>query len=1042
MQHPFPPNYRPLKVYNASAGSGKTYHLVKEYIQLLISDERTPTAFSNVIAMTFTNKAALEMKERIISALDQISSPEFFNRKADHLTAELAQQLAVPDVEVVKRAKEALKLILHQYEDFHVMTIDKFNLRLIKSFGRDLDLPSDFEVVLDETELIEQIVDNLMNQLGTEGNQHLNELILQYARSNVEDGNSWNFKRNLVQFGRVLNSEKNNAIVEQLLVMDLSTDHFRELHARRKSMDNEFLQKAKEVQIALDPCIGTPKDLPGGGNTVRDVQGIIKYDRFPNEKELVKKRLQGNLDANKDGKVIPADLKSAILQLSHYWESNHENYAALQLFLKNFFNMALLQYMAAALKEAKKEDQIIRISEFNTLISELIQNENAPFIYERLGSRFHHFLLDEFQDTSRLQWLNLVPLVHDSIAQNKDNLIVGDPKQSIYRFKNGVAEQFVALPSIYNPEKDPRIQRHSNYFASMGSIVPLENNWRSSPAIVDLNNRFFEAMKNSLPEEAQSYYQTIFQHPKSSVPGRILIESKEEKINAEQLVPTIEDWVKECIAEGFSPGDICILGGTNKVCNAWALGLNELGYKVVSSDSLLINSSLHVQLCIAFLKRRLKPSGENEKKRFAELYFRIKSKSYQEYQQYIKEFKNDDGKAFRFFDDEQFLDDHFGGYRSFFFKHESIYDLLVSFFNLMEYQELGNPYLHHLADIAFEYGLKRGPDLKGFLDEYESKKHKIAVQIPESDDAIQIMTIHKSKGLEFPVVMVPSFDFGLDVKSSFLVDTGDYIVYKQPSRNETIDRLSALYTAEAAQVITDNVNLCYVAMTRPVERLYVRNSFDKNKFGRYFHHALESLEDSVSTEDGCTLDIHQGDRLKKEKESSRPSFAPVDVHDRLWFPHLSLQDKDELNAPDFLNEQMQFGLQFHLMISRISSADMIHSEIVRGIQSGEVSAEFKERLTEKLSELLGLPEYQQLFENASDILSEQTFIVGKDRTLRPDKIILKDDETIILDFKTGLPADKDLKQVRQYRSVMQEMGYPNIRCFLFYTALNELRELG
>ena len=777
---------KPLKVLNASAGSGKTYHLVKEYLKLLINNEATPTAFSHVIAMTFTNKAALEMKERIIQALDTIGSPEYYGQKAADLTDELSRELAISPIEVAERCSKSLEGILHRYEEFHVMTIDKFNLKLIKSFGRDLDLPNDFEVIMDESELIEKIVDDLLNQLGEEGSKELNDLILYYARTNIDDGNQWNFRRSLVEFGHILRSERNNDVVERLLEMDFSLEHYGSLRKERTALDKAYLKRAKRLQTAIDIEHLESSLLPGKSTTYKGILKFIAHTSFPNEARLMTDSFAKNLDAElKPGQIYPESIKTEIREIVQFHTDNIRQYTSLDLFMKNFFNMALLQYMAGALKRVRKDEQLIRISEFNTLISELIQNESTPFIYERMGTKFHHFLLDEFQDTSRLQWLNMVPLVKESISQNKDNLIVGDPKQSIYRFKNGVAEQFVELPAIYNPEKDPRIALQSRYFSTMGQVKELSNNWRSSPTIVRFNNGFFTELRSLLPETTAEFYNSIEQTPKSDKSGRVYVVSKEEKKTADALTPLILDWVHECLDAGFKLGEICILGNTNRECNRWALGLNAAGYSVVSTDSLLINSSLKVQLTIAFLKRRLHPSGENEKKRFAELYFRIHSGSYSDYRKYIVEKETQDGKKFRVFDDNAFLDDHFSGRNGFFFKHESLYDLVQQFYKLIGYNELSDPYLHHLADIVFDYGLHKGPDLKGFLSDYETKKNKIAVQIPASDDAIQLMTIHKSKGLEFPVVIVPSMNFSGDVKSHFLVDIDDFVIYKKPSQSLT-----------------------------------------------------------------------------------------------------------------------------------------------------------------------------------------------------------------------------------------------------------------
>jgi ATP-dependent exoDNAse (exonuclease V) beta subunit len=1035
---------KPFKIFNASAGSGKTYHLVKEYIELLIGDARKPEAFSGIIAMTFTNKAALEMKERIVSALDQIGAPEHFKDKAAGLTHDIAETLQLSKEEVIRRCAKSLKLILHSYEDFHVMTIDKFNLRLIKSFGRDLDLPAEFEVVLDESELIELIVDDILNQLGESGNQALNKLIFEYAKSNVDEGKSWNFKRELIKFGGILNSEKNNKIVARLLEMDFSEEQYGTLIQQKKKIDAEFLARISVLKSVFEANQYDSKLVHNGSNSIKRIVKIIGFDSFEVTPLLTDAYVKNMEKDSSPKKFFPEEWKRELLSIHDYWTKHLEEYAALALFLKNFFNMALLQYMAGALNRVKKDEQLIRISEFNTLISELIQNENAPFIYERLGTRFQHFLLDEFQDTSRLQFLNLVPLIHNSISEEHTNLIVGDPKQSIYRFKNGVAEQFVALPKIFNPENEPNIAMQSNYFDQMGAVFPLESNWRSSPLIVGWNNAFFEEMKAILPESSKSFYNSIYQEPKSSLNGRVRIISKEEKTESKELIPILKTWIDECIADGFAPGDISILGSTNRICNTWAIGLTNLGYKIVSSDSLLINTNLRVQLTIAFLHRRLKPSGTTETKQFAEIFFRLQSESYNEYSTYIQEHESAKGKTYRAFNDQQFLGDHFGGYNQFFFKYEGLYDLIQSFYRLMKYDELADPYLHHLADIAFEFGQKRGPDLKLFLEDYASKKNKIAVQIPESDDAVKIMTIHKSKGLEFPVVILPSLDLKLENRSEFLLETGDYVVYKQPSKHDVLDVLREAKIEEENQILTDDVNVCYVAMTRPMERLYIHNAFDKAKFGKKFHEVLEKMTDVTVNDGTLEVDLNSGPRSISKSaahEETDSSFVPESIQDRLWFPHISLQDNEALGDRDYLSTEMQFGIQFHLLISRIERREDIASLTNIGIKAGDVSVDNRTELVEKLTAIFDQEEYRTLFDDAISVLTEQEFIVNATKTLRPDRVILKKDSTVIVDYKTGIPNAKDEKQVQEYGLVLNAMNYPQVEGYLFYTSLNELRRV-
>ena len=1036
------PQDKPLKIVNASAGSGKTYYLVKEYIKLLITDKEKILSFTNIIAMTFTNKAALEMKERIITALDELAYPESCKNKSNDLSDSLSAELELKSSVVQNRCQIVLKRILHQYEDFHIMTMDKFNLRLIKSFGRDLDLHGDFEVILDERELIEKIVDDILNRLGTEGSNELNELVFSYAKTNIDEGYQWNFRRNLIKFGGILKKEKNNLIVDKLLSMEFTIKNFKQLREAQGKIDRLFADRSDELSKIMDRESLDPSLLPGKSTTMKAIKKLASFQSFPNTNSLVSASFLKNLNIElKPKQYYPDSIKREILLLKELWEDNIREYATRELFMKNFFNMALLQLMAGALIKARKDEQLIRISEFNTLISELLRDESAPFIYERLGTKFKHFLLDEFQDTSHLQWLNLIPLLHESLGQNHSNLIVGDPKQSIYRFKNGVAEQFVILPEIYNPNNVKGIKTKSNYFKKMGEVSDLDDNWRSSASIVRFNNIFFPLIKALLPPSKAEFYNSIRQNPKSELNGRIKIISKEEKMLPEHLLPQILSWIKECTEAGFMLGEICILGGTNRECNTWAMGLNDAGHKVVSADSLLINSNLKVQLTIAYLQRRLNPSGENEKKRFAELYFRLSSEFYSSYKKYIQEIESTSGRKYRLFDDALFLKEHFFSTEAFFFKHENIYDLIQQFYRIIGFDELSDPYLHHLADIAFDYGVSKGTDLKLFLDYYEEKKDKIAVQIPESDQAIQLMTIHKSKGLEFPVVLVPSMNFKSSVTSEFLIDLkNDYVVYKTPSVNDRLSVLQDLYYSERDQIVTDNMNKCYVAMTRAVERLYIGNFYEKNKFGELFHKAIGSLDATIDKDGTRIIDINDGPRNTDESNTKKIElFHPENIRDCLWFPNIALQDREEIAESNYLSEEMQFGNQFHLLVSVIDNFGEIESNIDKLIQKGEVSNANKTRLIEKLEQLYSRPDYQQLLNGKTDVLNEESIIVDASTIIRPDKIILKENETIVVDYKTGIPSKKDEKQILNYKNTLEIMGYPKPSCYLYYAALNELR---
>jgi ATP-dependent exoDNAse (exonuclease V) beta subunit len=1035
---------KPLKVLNASAGSGKTYNLVKEYVLLLLSDEKDLSRFSKIIAMTFTNKAALEMKTRIVKALDELSYPDIHKKKSDQYAQEIAKELVINPEEVHIRAQKVLQNILHRYEDFFVMTIDKFNLKLIRSFSRDLDLPNDFDVILNESEVIEQVVDLLLNQLGKKDLENLTALVFEYAKDNLDEGERWNFRDQLIEFSKVLSKEKEQPVINRLMVMDFSITRRRELVETLKDQVDDFLTRCRSV-FDLYQRYNIPSDLfPGKSITTKAIEKLGQLDIIPSGL-LSDAFITKASEEPPKGREFPQDLRSALIELQGYYDQIAPIYFVGKAFLKNFYNMALLQYLARSLHTVKKEEQLIRISEFNTLISNLVRNEEAPFIYERLGSRFHNFLLDEFQDTSRLQWLNMVPLVHESISNLNKNLIVGDPKQSIYRFKNGVAEQFVALPKIYNPENDALITERSIYFDEMGQVRSLEDNWRSSPLIVQFNNALFPHIKDKLPAISKDFYNSIHQNARSTSPGLVDIVSSEGKMEDIDLVPMIVNKIEECERDGFKRGDICILSDMNFRANIWAVELTRLGYKVVSSESLLVQNEVKVKLVISYLKRRLNPSSSSEKKRFSEIYFRInKEDAFTKYRTYFERRIDADGKEYSFFNDDKFIVDHFGNAADFFCKYENLYDLIQSFYSMMKWDELKNPYLHHLADFAHDFELSKGPDLRSFLDHYAEQQSKLAIQMPDSDDAIKIMTIHKSKGLEFPVVILPFMNFDLSIKngSRFLIEVNDYILYTTLSKTSPIGEVRSLNEFEHAQILTDKVNQCYVGFTRPIERLYVFNFFDKKHFGSILHDCLSKLPQTVQV--GAALKIELGVATRHNPEGhikESAFFVPVNNAETLWFPDISLQDDPELGRKNLLSDEQRFGNQFHLAMAAIDHPDEIEQKLDSLVRTGDVEESFRIRIHEKISSLFADTSFRSLFENAEEILNEQSIILDEKNTRRPDKLILKNDQTIVIDYKTGLPSSKYERQMTEYIQTLKQMDLPNVKGYLLYTVNNELREI-
>lgn len=1039
MQTKISDNAKPLKILNASAGSGKTYSLVKTYIKLLLFDQNNASKFSEIIAMTFTNKAALEMKQRIIEKLDELSHPEVYPNVSQNYAIEIGEEIQISSEEVHQRARLVLESILHRYEDFHVMTIDKFNLRLIRSFSLDLDLPNDFEVILNEDAIIEQVIDQLLEMNGKD--DELSKLIFNYANSLAEDDQTWNIRRSLVDFAKILKQESNFPMIERLQSLEFTLDEFNALKQEQRLFVNEFLTKCKEVHDQFLKHNLSSTELPGGIHTYNPIDRLISYNQFPKDLFTDSFLKKCSEEAPK-GKLFPMDLRESLVALNAYFLKSVEKNEQYDKYLKNYFNMSLLKYISQALLDLRTDERLIRISEFNKMISELVSEDDAPYIYERMGTRYRHFMLDEFQDTSRLQWMNMTPLVHESLGSNKENLIVGDPKQSIYRFKNGVAQQFVDLPGLYNPEQNEQIELRSQFFKSMGVVSNLDSNWRSSKTIVDFNNQLFELIREKTPDVYRDYYKSVHQIAKSSKNGFVSITSKKVTKNSDLMdyVPFILESIEACESAGFKRGEICILGERNKDCTIWANALTQANYQVVSADSLLVDNEPKVKMMLSYLKLRLNPNSQNENKQFAEHFFRNSSLSVAVYRSYFVSKKREDLTEYTYFDSDAFIGEYFQSKLKFLFKFESLYDLIQQSYSLFRFNELDNPYLHHFADMVHSYELRFGPDLKLFLNDFESNSSGKAVQIPESDDALKIMTIHKSKGLEFPVVIIPAMNGLTDgSKSSFFVESNPFLIYTKLSGSSAIDAVKKFTNMENEQNLMDKINLFYVALTRPIERLYINNWYSGNSFGSLFHDALSKMPEALSESEEITLRLgseHRSETIGKHQEDQ--FFVPVNSLDNLWFPEIALQDRNELLTEQILSDEQRFGNQFHLAISKINFKDEIESVVHSMVQTGEIETENQTKMIKSLNALFESEAYISLFSGALKIFNEQSFIISKSEQLRPDKIIVKENETYVVDYKTGLPKAKDKKQVTLYTQVMQEVGYTNVKGFLFYTNENSL----
>jgi ATP-dependent exoDNAse (exonuclease V) beta subunit len=1036
MNHDF---NRPLLVLNASAGSGKTFNLVRNYLSLLLTEGEQKSDISNIIAMTFTNKASLEMKNRIIHDLDKLAYGTSQNDLK--FREETAQFIGITPNQAQINANRVLKKILHQYEDFNVLTIDKFNLRLIRTFTRDLDLPENFEIVLEDTKIVELAIDELLSRVNVQTKNHIYNLVVQYAKENVTEETKWNVKASLIDDAKILTDEKYFAIVDELIQKEIHVGQLPKWKAELNLIKLQVIEQLNELRKRFHTVQPTADLYKNKSTTFNGILKIINLP-FTSRSKLTDieitdatiKNVQASIENGTETNFAPLFLSFALEV-----KKNHTDWFIRELQIKNFYYLQILRELALIMLEIRNRDSLIRVSEFNRLVANLVQNEDAPFIYERLGSRFRHFFLDEFQDTSRLQWLNLIPLVHNAIAQNDLNFIVGDPKQSIYRFKNGVAEQFVHLPGIYNPENNANLQEKSAYFEQMGNLKTLDDNWRSGKEIVAFNNTLFRLLRDFAPEQGKAHYQSITQNPKGKSGGYIVgnllkLEKKTELTSAEKTIRSNEllgKWVGECIAEGYEPADICVLGKTKRECNAYAVYLKSLGYQVVSSDSLLLSSDPFVRLAIDFVRIKSNPGNDQYLMSFGLNYFQLFTEN-QVFSNYKACFeliaKNE--KTFRLFSKTRFLEITGLPANLFDENYANIYALLTHFFRSLRIDILKNSYVFQLMDFAYNFDNLKGPDLLDFLNDFDKFGHKTNVSLPETKDSIQIMTAHKSKGLEFPVVMVPNIKFlsdRLDKVTTILEHDSGYFKSKL-SKNSPIPAVADMSEVESESNFMDALNLTYVAFTRPIDRLY----FGGNNEDAISSSILQIIEQHFSpVVTANQVEFEYGSKPSREVNSdTKIAFHTENLQDFLWFPEISLQPKKEFES-EKLEEAQQIGKLFHGLMENALSEQTAKAKLEKLKRQGKVPHSFIETLNTYLELAFADAQFTDLIQSGAH-LDEQTLIVSAYETLRPDKIIQSSERTIVLDFKTGEPLAKHKKQVAAYMSVLESMNLPNVSGFLYY----------
>ena len=1026
-----------FQVYNASAGSGKTFTLVKEYLKVLLNSEDI-FSFQKILAVTFTNKAAGEMKERVLSSLE-----DFAAGKENDLFNIIIKEIDADKPIIQQRSKKILEAILQNYAAFSITTIDSFTHKIIKSFAYDLGLPQNFEVEMDAVSLLNQAVDVLISKIGSD--KKLTKLLIDYSLDKTDDDKSWDISRDLNEFAKVLLNEDDikhfRALANKKLedFTNLKTklySHQKELKEAIKNVGEAFLDLIENHGIAHKDFMRAtiPKFF-------LDLSAKSVNIDFLKRSETIEKAIENHQYYSKTTTTAVASLiENIVPEIINLYAQSKDLYSQFlmnKLALKNIIPLAVLNNINIELEQIKEENNIRLNAEFNQLISDNIKEQPAPFIYERIGQRFQHYFIDEMQDTSELQWQNLIPLIDNALAQENSNLLlVGDGKQAIYRWRGGKAEQFIELGS---PLKNP--------FHVKKEIKSLETNFRSYSEVINFNNSFFQHTANFIQNDS---YKNLFiegnkQFENSKKGGFVSLTflEKEEDKDLEKLKypkKVLEKINK--LKDSFSLNEICVLTRTKKDGVAVANYLSENGVDIISSETLLIQNSLKVCFIIDVLK--VLQNANDEETRFEVLYFlhqhlQIKNPKHI----FFKEFSKVDNQTI--FESLKLYGISFE--ISTFYQlpfYEKIEEIIRGF-NLIH---TSDAYLQFFLDVVIEQQ-RKSTDVADFLEFWELKKDKLSIVAPGSSNAVQIMTIHKSKGLEFPVVIFPcdvniyrqinpkvwlnELPENYDNFEELLIPYNKELSYVNDTGLE-------IYNQQREELELDNFNLLYVSLTRAVEQLYVitemkisaKGEENTNFYSGVFINYL--IQNKLWKED--VLEYYFGDEIRVSKNELQSSVA--EIHQKFistpWQEHnvVLLAGASKLWDTN-QGEAINFGNLFHEILSKIITEKDVSKIIAAYHQEGIIDKNQLLIINSTIISVVNHPKLASYFSEEVTVYNEREIVDTDNQIIIPDRLVfLGENEVVIIDYKTGNPSAEHHQQLLKYERVLKTMHFKVDKKLLIY----------
>jgi ATP-dependent exoDNAse (exonuclease V) beta subunit len=1012
-----------LTVMTASAGSGKTAALVMDYLVLII---RKPADFAHILALTFTNKAAAEMKDRILDYLDGLSGEAKGKPLPAFVLPALIKACNMDDAGIRRNALQARQLILHQYDRFNVSTIDSFVHGIARSFAYDLHLPQPFEVELEESQLLDYAIGDLLAEAGKD--KEITRALLDFALQSALDQKSWRIGDSLRHIAYKLFREDSYHYLEQLALF-----HPDRLVAAKDALLKECAQieqsarnLAEKVFIQVYPYgpeafsqvrsgfYGVVEDL--ASSRFHRISGSNSYfNKAALTGDLISKAKRSSSDPGLLSKEahIAADLR----QLADYLDIIRPRYYLLSKARENVYQVILLNEIQRHLNTQRDERQTLHISEFNRRISKVIRSQPEPFIYERTGNRFRHVFIDEFQDTSVLQWYNLVPMMENALGNGGSGLIVGDPKQAIYRFRNGEPELFTSLPGFPRLRDYPGIMHQSLLLNSLYRKLKLQQNYRSLPKIVEFNNDFFAFCRDSLGGKVTDAYQELEQgsvrkDAEGMVAFRFIRGESSDELRQKQQIEVLA-LVRRLLKNGYRPGDIAILFRDNGSASETASLLITNGIAVSSPESMLLSNSSQVRFLKNLIFHLNKPGDPIPACGVAAYLCAGNTGRMSLSASQLIVSRDPSGGLQSIFDESD------TGIRLDNLMELGLYEACESCLQALGNSNFQDPFLLAFLDHILERSIRRNESL-GEVADWLEQHPDLSLQLPSDGLSVQIMTIHKAKGLQFPALIYPVSPSRSQINRSdaWIKIPGNDLpaALVTLSKDSPHEELAGLYVLEGEKSTLDDLNVHYVACTRAENALFILSPAkvkeEKTGMNAWLRQFLQTRGYDTEQDDWIEL----GGLPTPPTKSEQAELHTESWERRSWRKRIMV-------VSETTSLEMQFGKLAHLFLASVNDWGIWEPELEKFARKFHLPEHVSVRLRSLTARLYDHKGIEWLFNPNLLQRNEISISMAGEKILRPDKVIFDGSTVMLAEFKTGKKEEKHIQQIELYASALVEAGF-------------------